>query len=72
MGVLLGYAQEGGMYQRQKGRNPVPTIKVGHTHRVYEDDVLEALHASKKKAHTELILSLYQGVKKNEQSIRIA
>ncbi len=68
--VLLGYASPGSMYQRQGSRSPIPFVKVGSIHRVYRNTIIETLEA-KPTAQTELILSLYQGVKKEyEQSIR--
>lgn len=72
MAHLLGYAHQTSIYQRQQGKSPIPTIKVGGTYRVYEDDVIETLKAHKNTdaADAELILSLYQGTKKNVESIR--
>ena len=65
VGVLLGYAFPNSIYQRQQSRSAIPTIKVGGTQRVYEEDVLKALHDHWDQSHAKLILSLYQGTKKH-------
>ncbi len=43
MGVLLGYKEVRGIYQRQKGKHAIPIIQVGGTKRVYEDVVVDIL-----------------------------
>ena len=43
MSALLGYAHATGIYARQRGKNPIPVVKIGGTYRVYADDVLNEL-----------------------------
>ncbi len=43
MSVLLGYTHATGVYSRQRGKNPIPTVLVGGTYRVYEDAVVAEL-----------------------------
>ena len=43
MSFLLGYSHATGVYGRQKSKNPIPTVLIGGTHRVYKDDVIETL-----------------------------
>ncbi|PHR94849.1 MAG: hypothetical protein COA78_31440 [Blastopirellula sp.] len=62
MTTLLGYNQSVTIYQRQKTKRKIPTIRVGGINRVYEADVLETL-AQKSDEHTKTILSLYKRIK---------
>jgi len=43
MSALLGYSHATGVYARQRGKNPIPTVRIGSTYRVYADDVIETL-----------------------------
>ena len=53
------------IYQRQRGRNRIDTIRVGSQHRVYEDEVVRVLKAEppKKQANAQLMLRLLQTYK---------
>lgn len=44
MSFLLGYSHATGIYSRQKGKNPIPTVKIGGTYRVHADDVVKELN----------------------------
>ncbi len=71
MARLLGYTTGSirGIYQRQRGQNAIPTIKVGGHYRVYEADVLQTLEAARgqKREDAEMILTMYRAIKKREQ-----
>ncbi len=69
MARLLGYNELRGIYQRQKHRNAIPTIKVGGHYRVYEADVIETLEAvrGQKRGDAEMILTMYRAIKKREK-----
>ena len=43
LGVLLGYKEVRGIYQRQRGKNAISIIQVGGVKRVYADVVIETL-----------------------------
>ncbi len=64
VGILLGYAHPNSIYQRQRSKSAIPTIKVGGINRVYEDDVLKVLRGHWDTTVGELILSLYARTKK--------
>ncbi len=44
MSALLGYSHATGVYGRQRGKNAIPTVKIGSVHRVYADDVVHELN----------------------------
>lgn len=62
--VLLGYNELRGIYQRQRGKNAISTIRIGGIERVYRDEVLELLQAepetSPRKYHTDAVLTMYK------------
>lgn len=62
MAVLLNYDELRGIYQRQRGRNAIPTIRVGGMDRVYVEDVVEILKnvPADKKPEADIVLSLYR------------
>ncbi len=66
MAALLGYNELRGIYQRQRGRNAIPTIKVGGQYRVYEDIVLQTLTTSA-DADAKMVLSMYRSIKKRDK-----
>jgi hypothetical protein len=43
LSILLGYKNSTGIYARQRGKNPIPVIKVDSTYRVYADAVINTL-----------------------------
>ncbi len=59
---LLGYSHPTGIYSRQVTNNPIPTIKVGGTYRVYAADIVDVLHNVKLKDReaAEAILMKYR------------
>lgn len=69
MSVLLNYSTAGGMYQRQRGKNAVETVKVGGIHRVYADVVVRTLEnvTSDKAEDAQMVLSMYRKMLKKEQ-----
>ena len=69
MAALLGYGELRGIYQRQRGRNAIPTIKVGGQYRVYEDVVVKTLeHAPPdKREDAQMILRMYRAIQKREK-----
>ncbi len=70
MSVLLGYSHPTGVYSRQRGKNAIPTVLVGGTHRVYASTVVETLekHAERHAEDAVMILGMYQRLKKQEKS----
>ena len=70
MSALLGYTHATGVYSRQRGRNPIPTVLVGGTHRVYEDAVVATLkkQAERQPEDAEMILTMYRQIKKREKT----
>ncbi len=44
MSSLLGYSHATGVYARQRGKKPIPTVRIGGTYRVYADDVVHELN----------------------------
>ena len=62
MSSLLSLNTPTGIYQRQRGQNRIETIKVGGTHRVYEDEVIRTLknEPEKKQGDAQLMLRLYR------------
>lgn len=71
MAVLLDYAFEESIYERQKGKNPIPVVRVGRTNRVYEDTVVDLLtQRSTTDTDAQVILNLYKRVKTNVESLR--
>ena len=69
MAVLLGYNELRGIYQRQRGRNAIPAIKVGGQYRVYEDVVIRTLEAETgyMHEHDQMVLRMYRAIKKQEK-----
>jgi len=69
MSVLLGYAHPTGIYSRQRGKNPIATVLVGGTHRVYPDAFVEALEkqAEQQPEDAEMILSMYRRMLKQHE-----
>lgn len=63
--TLCGYSTPVTIYQKQKGKNPIQTMRVGGTNRVYEDDVIKALKQIRDTHHAEVILSLFKRIKNN-------
>jgi len=70
MAPLLGYAHTTGIYQRQKGKHPITTIKVGGQYRVYAEEFVEALlnvPARDREAADILLIRYRRLVKEKEQ-----
>ncbi len=69
MSVLLGYAHPTGIYSRQRGKNPITTVLVGGTYRVYADAVMEALEkqGEQRPQDAEMILSMYRRMLKQHE-----
>ncbi len=69
MACLLGYNELRGIYQRQRGRNAIPTIKVGGQYRVYEDTALKTLAAETgyMREHDQMVLRMYRMIKKRDK-----
>jgi len=67
--ALLGYNELRGIYQRQRGQNAIPTIKVGGQYRVYEDIVIKTLESAPpdKREDAQMVLRLYRAIQKREQ-----
>ncbi len=68
MSALLGYSHPTGIYRRQVGKNPIATILVGSTYRVYEDVVIETLENAPEEDQlaSQTILRLYRQIQKQE------
>ena len=69
MAELLGYNELRGIYQRQRGQNAIPVIKVGGQYRVYEDVVVKTLEhvPSDKHEDAQMVLRLYRTIQKREK-----
>ncbi len=69
MASLLGYNELRGIYQRQRGRNAIPTIKVGGQYRVYEADAINVLESAepKKRDDAQMVLTMYRTIKKRDK-----
>lgn len=69
MATLLGYNELRGIYQRQRGRNAIPTIKVGGQYRVYEADAIKVLKSidPKKREDAQMVLTMYRAIKKRDR-----
>lgn len=70
LGVLFGYKSNSrrAIYARQRGRNAIPSVKVGGIIRVYEQDVLNALYERAQKDPTvEVIAEIYRTVKRRHE-----
>ncbi len=69
MAQLLGYNELRGIYQRQKGSNAIPTIKVGGQYRVYEDIAIKTLEAETgyMREHDQMVLRMYRMIKKRDK-----
>jgi hypothetical protein len=65
MAILLGMKELRGIYQRQKGRNAIPTVRVGGIERVYEEDVLETLEHAQDSS-TDAVITLYRRVQREQ------
>ncbi len=68
MAVLLSMRELRGIYQRQRGRNAIPVIRVGGMDRVYAEDVVRILKKvdGDKKADADVVLSLYRTALKQQ------
>lgn len=69
MGPLLGYGHPTAIYGRQKTKNPIPTIQIGCTHRVYADIVIETLNNSppEDQEASQTMLRIYRGFKQDKE-----
>ncbi len=70
MAVLMGYKTLRGIYQRQRGRNAIPTIRISGFERVYFDDVIDTLKTEpvEKRPNAQALISLLQtGLKDKER-----
>lgn len=63
MATLLGYSTTSAIYQRQRGANPIPVVRVGGINRVVEEVVIESLENAHYRSHAEVVLSVYRKIK---------
>lgn len=65
---LLGYSHHTGIYARQKGKNPIPTVLIGGTYRVYAEDFVETLQnvPEEDRGAAEVFLGLYKAALKEK------
>ena len=52
MAILLGYNELRGIYQRQRGKNRIDTVRVGGVERVYEDVAIALMEQAMLKDKT--------------------
>ena len=59
--VILGYNSPQALYMRQRRDDPIPTVRVDGTERVYEETLLELLETEdiQKRTDTVFMLSMY-------------
>jgi len=62
LSVLLDHSFPQVIYERQRGKNPVPIVRVGSTNRVYEDTVFEELNKHKNQVNAQWIIGLYGSI----------
>lgn len=69
MAVLLGMNELRGIYSRQKGRNAIPTVRIGGLERVYAGDVIHTLEhvKSDKQPESRALISLYKTALKEHE-----
>ncbi len=69
MAILLGMNELRGIYARQKGRNAIPTIRIGGIERVHADDVIETLQAvtGDKRIGAQVVIDLYRAGLRRKQ-----
>lgn len=69
MSPLLGYTHATGIYARQRSKNPIPTIKMGGTYRVYASTVVETLEAAPEldQPAAQTFLQIYRSFLRDEQ-----
>ena len=65
MTTLLGYSSSTVIYQRQRSKSPIPTVRVGGINRVDEDTVIQTLESSRNTSHAKVILDVYRRIKRN-------
>lgn len=63
VGILLGYKEVRGIYQRQRGRNAIPYILVGNVKRIYADDVIHTLENSGNDT-SDIVLGMYRTIQR--------
>ncbi len=66
MACLLGYNELRGIYQRQRGHNAIPVVKVGGQYRVYEDVVIHELTTTESE-DAAMVLTMYRAIKKRDK-----
>lgn len=69
MSLLLGYAHGTGIYARQRGPNPIPTVKIGPYQRVCAEDAIKELQnvRERDKKAAETFLRIYYSFLKDEE-----
>ncbi len=69
MSMLLNYSTAGGIYQRQRGKNAIETVRIGGVHRVYADVVVRTLEnvPSDRAEDAQMVLSLYRKMLKQKE-----
>ncbi len=69
MAALLGYNEPRAIYQRQRGRNAIPVVKVGGQYRVYEEAVIKTLENTTgyMREDARMVLAMYRAAKKREK-----
>ncbi len=70
MSSLLGYAHATGVYGRQRGKNAIPTVKIGSVYRVYADDVVHELNnrPEKDQEAAGVLLRIYHAALKEKRN----
>ena len=70
MAALLGYAHATGIYARQRGKNPIPVVKIGGIYRVYADDVIQELQNVPEcdQIASKAFLRIYRSLLKEQQN----
>ncbi len=70
MAILLGYNELRGIYQRQRGKHRIDTVKVGGVERVYEDTALALMTQAiaKDKTGATTVLSAYNRTKQEREN----
>jgi hypothetical protein len=72
MAVLLGYKELRGIYARQRGKNAIPTIRIGGTERVYLAEAITTLETVRedKQDEAKVILSLLRMAQRTKEKKR--
>lgn len=72
--ILLEYGELRGIYARQRGRNKIPTVRIGGIERVCAEDIVHILEnpPQDKRDSYSVLLSIYRaGIKDRERRNRM-